>query len=155
MKYRHARKNRSWETSENRSQMDLSSMVDISFLLLIFFIVTSTIQQKELDLPMTLPVPGGAQKDLTMLPIEVTSDGRILLNQGSDEPELLSGDQEDRQLVKLVSKLSQLKDLGILDTVHVTVRVSDRSHNQRFVDLLNCVHGAGVSAISIQDVLES
>ena len=41
--------------SDEDPELDISSLIDVSFLLLIYFIVTSTLQKRETDLGITLP----------------------------------------------------------------------------------------------------
>ncbi len=72
-------------------QTDVSSLVDVSFLLLIFFLVTSTIMKRENDLPMTIPTPGET-KAIPTLPlwIGIAADGTV--SQGQNEGAMVVAD---------------------------------------------------------------
>ncbi len=49
------RRKRNVHVNDDEPALDISSLIDVCFLLLIYFIVTSTMQPREQDLPMTLP----------------------------------------------------------------------------------------------------
>jgi len=69
-------------------QTDVSSLVDVSFLLLIFFLVTSTIMKRENDLPMTIPPPGQTSAIPTLpLWIEIAGDGTVSLRSAVVKPD--------------------------------------------------------------------
>ena len=53
------RRKRAEIVGENAVKVDLSSLVDMSFLLLVYFLVTTTLLAKEQDMPMVLPGSAG------------------------------------------------------------------------------------------------
>ncbi|MBG7607508.1 MAG: biopolymer transporter ExbD [Verrucomicrobia bacterium] len=55
-----ARYKKSHFESDTEPQLDISSLIDVCFLLLIYFLVTCTIQPREQDLLMALPTPGSS-----------------------------------------------------------------------------------------------
>ena len=60
-------------------ELDISSLIDVSFLLLIFFLVTSTLLKRESDLAMKLPTPGEGVDPTEALQIAIAGDGRITI----------------------------------------------------------------------------
>ncbi|MBP6785113.1 MAG: biopolymer transporter ExbD, partial [Verrucomicrobiales bacterium] len=61
----------------------MSPMIDLSFLLLVYFLVTSTLEPVESDLAMTMPSSnsdGGAQVEIDQMTVQVNSAGNIVLN---------------------------------------------------------------------------
>jgi biopolymer transport protein ExbD len=66
---------------EEKTEINLSPMIDCIFILLIFFIVT-TVFVEESGLQVNRPEPGGSSsldEDITVR-IEVTADNRVLFN---------------------------------------------------------------------------
>lgn len=51
--------------------LDISSLIDVSFLLLIYFLVTSTLEPRESDLSMELPTDTGKASNIKIDPLKV------------------------------------------------------------------------------------
>ncbi|MEM6688845.1 MAG: biopolymer transporter ExbD [Planctomycetota bacterium] len=63
---------RSKEQDEEKQQLNMTSMIDIVFLLLVFFVMTFKIVELEGDFSIRMPLSGGAgSPDLTDLPIKL------------------------------------------------------------------------------------
>ena len=64
---------------EEEPTLDISSLIDVSFLLLIYFLITSTLQKKEADLGLTLPtqIPNDNPDPIDPVAIKITVDGAI------------------------------------------------------------------------------
>ena len=83
MKFRHRSK------QEDKTELSMTSMIDIVFLLLVFFVMTFKISAQEGDFNVKMPLKGdGAQSDSTQLPLKLRliSDGsgniaEIVLNE--------------------------------------------------------------------------
>lgn len=72
MKFRHRSK------QQDKCELSMTSMIDIVFLLLVFFVMTFKISAQEGDFNVKMPKPGdGVQADTTELPMKLrlTSDG--------------------------------------------------------------------------------
>ena len=80
-----ARHRRVTNLEEDKPELSISPLIDICFLLLIYFLVTTTIKQKERDNSMALPsaAPSEAQPDIQPFFIKVSSDGHIFANVGA------------------------------------------------------------------------
>ena len=73
-------------------ELDISSLIDVSFLLLIFFIVTSTLLKREQELTLTLPTTPNPSTELNdPLLIEISEDGKISVDQLELEPAVSDG----------------------------------------------------------------
>lgn len=85
--------------------LDISSLIDICFLLLIYFIATSVITPREQDLPVGLPRPGGDQSVATVpMLIRIDSAGTVSAAYG-DVVQTLDADPGLRELPLLSAQL--------------------------------------------------
>ena len=148
------RRKRSVNVSDDEPVLDISSLIDVCFLLLIYFLVTSTIQPKEQDLPMALPGPSVENpipiEDMVNVMIGVKGDGSIVMNAGDDE-EVLDTDIAIREVPQTKERLKMLNDLARSSGCEVFVQIVSEEGvtHQRFIDVLNCLKGEGISKISI------
>ena len=87
---------------EENPALDMSSLIDVSFLLLIYFLVTSTLDPKEADLGMTMPTSTGQGSDVEIdqMTVEVKRQGHIVLND-----EVLDTDAANRDVPQLLDRL--------------------------------------------------
>ncbi|MGD9749333.1 MAG: ExbD/TolR family protein, partial [Verrucomicrobiales bacterium] len=121
----------------------------VSFLLLIYFLVTSTIDPKETDLGMKLPTTQSSeatQVKVDQMTIQVSAEGNVVLN---DEP--LETDATKRDLPLLNERLKQYVDAAKLSQSDplVVVAADDASKGQRFIDVLNSIAKAGIKNVTI------
>lgn len=120
--------------------LDMSSLIDVSFLLLIYFLVTSTLDPKEADLGMTMPTQSAtsssADVDIDYMNIEVNSSGHVVVDE-----EVLDTDPEDRDVPLLMDRLRTYAESARLtdsDPI-VIIAADDAAKSQRFVDVLNAL----------------
>ena len=131
--------------------LDISSLIDVCFLLLIYFLVTTTIQPREQDLKMSLPVPGEASPLVSSpIIIEIKQSGEVVVNPG-DAAEIFESDVDSRSLPQLKGRLGMISIQGVSRAPSVTLRVHDDVGQQRYVDVLNCLASAGIQRIALQD----
>lgn len=131
--------------------LEISSLIDVCFLLLIYFLVTTTIQPREQDLNMRLPVPYEVTPiSLTPMLIELRQGGEVVVNPG-EAAELYERDVKSRSLPELYSRLRMLAGMGPSSAPKVLLRVHDDVGQQRYIDVINCLAGAGVQDIALQD----
>jgi biopolymer transport protein ExbD len=116
----------------------MSPLIDISFLLLVYFLVTSTLEPVESDLAMTLPDPGLVAHRHVPDPmaIEITGTGAILANS-----ELLDRDAASRELPMLVDRLRTYAESARLtdSPARVSIAADDHADGQRLVDVMNAL----------------
>jgi len=140
-----------YNASSDESAMDISSLIDVCFLLLIFFIVTSTIQPREKDLPMTLPQSHGLPEDeIVKVLLSVKRDGAIVMNLGDDD-ELLDADVFVHEIPETKERIQMLSDLARANGTELFVEITthDDVKHQRFIDVLNCLKGEWITKLSI------
>ncbi len=126
-------------------------MIDVSFLLLIYFIVTSTLDPKEADLGMTMPTSqssGSADVEIDQMTINVNGLGHILVND-----EVLDSDPDSREVPALIDRLSTYAESARLTDSKpmVIIAADDAAKGQRFVDVLNALahESVGIQNVTI------
>jgi biopolymer transport protein ExbD len=134
--------------------LDMSSMIDVSFLLLIYFLVTSTLDPKEADLGMTLPTTdssSASEVEIDQMTIEVNAAGTIVV-----DDKTLDDDINSRTLPLLDDKLKQYKEAADLTGSQpvVVVAADDESVGQRFIDVLNALAKVEIRNVTITGFAE-
>ncbi|MEM8955943.1 MAG: biopolymer transporter ExbD [Verrucomicrobiota bacterium] len=136
---------------ENDSpKLDISSLVDVSFLLLVFFLAVMTLQKAEADLEIELP---GQAKGVVIdhLEIVVRADGVIEVNE-----EVLEAVVERRKLPRLRERLEGYKRLAAMSQREplIIVKADDESEGQRLVDVMNCLAEAKIKQVTLSGFQE-
>lgn len=124
-----------------RVDVPITPMIDCVFLLLIFFMVSSTLHRQETDIGLTLPGTV-AQGEPLALPdeqrIQILPDGSILLNEAAYALE---------ELETVLVRFAQASRLAGTDAM-VIIEADDAARHQRVVDVLNACAAAGVENVS-------
>lgn len=119
-------------------------MIDLSFLLLIYFLVTSTLEPKETDLAMTMPTSTGeaSKVEIDMMTVQVNPTGAVVLND-----EVLDTDVETREMPMLLDRLRTYVDSAKLTDSEpmVIIAADDAAKGQRFIDVLNTLADPAVN----------
>lgn len=134
----------------------MSSLIDVSFLLLIYFLVTSTLDPKEADLGMTMPTnnsDGSSEVEIDQMTVEVNSSGHIVLND-----EVLDTDPATREVPMLLDRLKTYAESAALTDSKpmVIIAADDAAKGQRFIDVLNALadEAVGISNVTITGFTE-
>jgi biopolymer transport protein ExbD len=143
--------------SEPEPQLDISSLIDVCFLLLIYFLVTSTIAPRERDLPLALPsfeiaAPGSPIEPLF---IRVNHAGAVFTGTGAGERPM-DFDTASRNLPLLANQLDLYHDAARSagETPLVQIWVDPGAMQQRVIDILNALAAAGIDRVTFTDLLE-
>ena len=132
----------------NTPALDISSLIDVAFMLLFYFLVTSTLQPKEADLGLELPTdtPTANPVQLDPISIRITVDGAIYMSDVQfEEP---GGPSSVPSLYQEIERYHEAtKALGQKPVV--IVAADDEANQQRFVDVLNALAGAGITSITL------
>jgi biopolymer transport protein ExbD len=116
----------------------IAPMLDILFVLLLFFMVSAGAQKHEASL--TTQLPGGAPGGDVPLEIGIDADGQVSV---SGQP---VGDPADRQLQPLIDRLTQV--LAADDKQPVVVTPVRSAKHQRVIDVLNACAAAKVKNLA-------
>jgi len=131
-------------------EMQMGPMIDMVFLLLVFFMVTAKPMKPEGDINIGLP--GTAEQDEPLeLPDEqkvvIQNSGAIFLN------EMPLADAADSNLEKLYHTLYRLSASAkaAKSEILVTLAPEDEAVHQRIVDVLNACARAGITGVTFDD----
>jgi biopolymer transport protein ExbD len=144
-------------STDAEPELDISSLIDVCFLLLIYFIVTSTISPRETDLGMSLPAanPSKEQPKIEPMFIRVDAAGVIYTGVGAGQQQLDS-DAGVRDVPLLDSQLdlysAAARSAG--SNPLVQVYVDPGATQQRVIDVLNSLAGAEISSVTFTDLVE-
>lgn len=116
----------------------MSSMIDVVFLLLIYFIVTQKDEISEAHLAVNLPSPNPSQKEQKeppkLLELHVLP-GKVLLNGSHQKLEVIEG---------------KLKKLAAMDPdMTVIVKTSGNARTAEQVSVLDLCRSAGLSKLNV------
>ena len=140
---------------EDVDEVDLTPMIDVTFLLLIYFMVTTMLKQPEAELSIQLP---GKPKssDVTpmeMLNVRIGDEGQIYLN-GSEIEDGLDLEMPDlvANLKTQKSMRDQLISSGAKSKAEAELKVQIESStlalHQASISVLNACSSAGVDKIT-------
>lgn len=139
--------------SENAS-LDISSLIDVTFLLLIYFLVTSAIQVRETDLGLRL---AGTRSEGTpkIDSVFIRVDGSGLVSAGdAAHPQPLDADPDARDLPLLGQWLelyaAAARSAGNQPLVQVCAE--DASQQQRVMDVLNTLARLDIQSVTFTDL---
>ena len=134
-------------TENPQIELQIAPMIDVCFLLLFFYILTSKPVKPEADISMTLPGTV-AQEESIEIPdeqrISILENGQVALNDlPMDEP----GSRELPSLFKTLVRFRESADANKSEAL-ITVDAADDSHHQRIVDVLNVCARAGIRGVT-------
>ncbi|MDF1861459.1 MAG: biopolymer transporter ExbD [Verrucomicrobiales bacterium] len=135
--------------NEEEPELDISPLIDVAFLLLIYFLVTTTLQKSEADLSLVLP--GVEQEDsrevkIDQMLVAINSDGVVTVNE-----EVSDSDPNDRELPNLTERLSRYSaSAAVANTeTQVIIDCDEEAVGQRFIDVLNVCSKADIKNVSL------
>jgi len=159
---------------EDEPGLDISSLIDICFLLLIYFLVTSTIQPKEFDLGLKLPssAPSDEKPKIEPLMLVIKDDGSVFerrpgmsdnrLAEAGPAPDkngaIVPRDNGDKPgqkggMQKLFERLDEYKSvMSGSEKPLVQLSVEGSAKEQWVVDVLNALAGAKISSVTFTDL---
>lgn len=123
--------------SEELPNINLTPMIDVVFLLIIFFMAGT--QFSEAERQIGLKLPGAGELKAMIAPpdrreIVVTSDGRVMLDGAT-----MSVEQITQQLRALLARYPELK---------IVIRADGKVEYQQVVSVMGAAQRAGVSELS-------
>ncbi|MEI6891488.1 MAG: biopolymer transporter ExbD [Pontiella sp.] len=127
-------------------KLDLSSLIDVVFLLLIYFLVTASLIKKEADIGFMLPA-NVAVEDMQEIPLEVLIE---IMADGVVQVEGMRFAFDDHTLNDLVGQVAGLKEIAASQSSPFFVNVvpdADALH-RRIIDVMDACAAAGVNSLT-------
>ena len=133
--------------------LDISSLIDMVFLLLIYFMVTASLVKSEGDLGIKLP--GVVQQAVSVdMPdeqiIEVRETGRVFLN----GREFGSVDSQEFPNLAYTLERYRLASQAAKNEALITIWAEDNAKHQRVIDVMNACAAAGIENVTFSSSLE-
>ncbi len=136
---------------ESIGEMDISSLIDVSFLLLFYFLVSSSLIETENDLKMNIPSsapPTSEGPSIEPLYITIRPNGDIY--EGDQLLDRYIGFEVPLLSSRLEFYNASAKATGEEPTVQIEVSMA--AENQSFMNVLNALAGEQISQISVLGV---
>ena len=139
------------ELVKEKLGLQIAALIDVVFLLLIYFMVSAQLKRPEADLGLSLPGEVAVTTQMVMLDeqiIVVDAGGQIILNN-----QIFSGDDNTQlaQLKKILIRYKTASDrLG--NPAAVLIDAHDDSIHERVIDVLNLCAAAKIEQISFGSV---
>ena len=130
-----------------KAAVDMTPMIDCVFLLLVFFMVSTTFNKRGADISFALPGTA-AQSDAVEIPdeqiIQITEAGNVFLNDLEyDKPT----DPDMPELVKTLTLFRQTAEANQVPAM-ITIAPEDNVKQQRVVDVLNACTAAKIANVT-------
>ncbi|MCU0780356.1 MAG: biopolymer transporter ExbD [Akkermansiaceae bacterium] len=140
---------------EDQAGLNISSLIDVTFLLMIYFLVTCVVRVEEKDLALELPRPGPTSPTPVLpLLIRVEATGQISMGAHGHGHQLADSDPDSRELpllrrfVALWSAANHAPD----DQPLVQVCADEEARQQRVIDVLNVLADHKIEAVTFTDL---
>jgi biopolymer transport protein ExbD len=131
-------------------EMQMGPMIDMVFLLLVFFMVTAKPIKQESDIDIGLPGTV-AQEESLDIPDEqkiiIQADGQVVLN---DLPMDSPGRRELPALVATLIRFRESAEANKSEAL-VTIDADDEASHQRIIDVLNACAQAEINGVTFSD----
>jgi biopolymer transport protein ExbD len=136
---------------EAKLELQIAPLIDVVFLLLIYFMVTAALIKKEGDISFMLPA-NVAQSDVVDIPVEVLIEIGV---DGTVQVEGMRFSRDDRNLNDLVSQLSGLRAIAASQhsPFFVNILPNKDSLHARVIDVMDACAAAGVKNLSFSKAM--
>lgn len=127
--------------------MAIAPMIDCVFLMLIYFMVSSTLERQEADISFQLPGVVEQTEPVEMPDeqvIEVLADGRVRVN------DYEYGDPGAGPLLELAAMLSRFRQASEANKIEaaVTIQPDSEAAHQAIVRVMDACSAAGITAVN-------
>ena len=135
------------ELINEKVELQIAPLIDVVFLLLIYFMVSSSLKRSEADLGLSLPGQVAQSKELKMPDeqiIEVLANGSIVLNERN------YSDPSKADLASLELTLTRYREASELanTSAMITIAAEEDSVHERVIDVLNACAAAGITSVT-------
>jgi biopolymer transport protein ExbD len=131
-------------------EMQMGPMIDMVFLLLVFFMVTAKPIKQESDISLGLPGTVAAEEAVDLPDeqrIRIEDDGSVVLNDSVLAP---AADTNLKELVAILQRFKESSEANKSEAL-VTLDAADGTNHQRIVDVLNACARADITGVTFSD----
>ena len=132
---------------QDKPEIPIAPLIDAVFLLLIYFMVTSSLEKQEADIAFELPGTV-EQEEPIELPdeqiIEIREDGQIVVNEYNyDAPGA-------KRLIQLQAMLTRLQEASVANktTTQVTIAPDQKTKHSIIIRVMDAVSAAGITGVN-------
>lgn len=130
----------------DRGELPIAPLIDVVFLLLIYFMISSTIQKQEADIGFSLPATVESAEAIDFLDrqvIEIDAQGRPWVNGYAYD------EASERRFVALASMLNRFREgaEASKSDVSVTLAPDPLTPHQMIVKVMDACESAGLKAV--------
>jgi len=132
---------------EAKPQIPIAPLIDAVFLLLIYFMVTSSLERQEADISFELPGTVEQEEPLEMPDeqiIEIRADGQVVVNEYNyDSP-------QSKRLVELQAMLTRLQQASRANKTEtqVTIAQAPSTRHDRIINVMDAVAAADITGVN-------
>ncbi len=132
---------------EAKPQIPIAPLIDAVFLLLIYFMVTSSLERQEADISFELPGTVEQEEPLEMPDeqiIEIRADGQVVVNEYNyDSP-------QSKRLVELQAMLTRLQQASRANKTEtqVTIAPAPSTRHDRIINVMDAVAAADITGVN-------
>ena len=129
------------ESENGNPGFQIAPMVDVVFVLMLFFMASAGMRMREMELPIKLPGTGESKSPPIVIVIVIGSDGRVSIN------EKTYGTAGDKSLGDLRKWLTGvITQFGIEEAV--IIRPASDVRHERIMQVLNATAASGVGKVT-------
>ena len=132
---------------QSKPQIPIAPLIDAVFLLLIYFMVTSSLEKQEADISFELPGTVEQEEPLELPDeqvIEIRENGQIVVNEYSyDRP-------QSNRLIELQAMLTRLQESSLANktVTQVTIAPDPKTRHARIIKVMDAVAAAGIKGVN-------
>ena len=132
---------------QSKPQIPIAPLIDAVFLLLIYFMVTSSLEKQEADISFELPGTVEQEEPLELPDeqvIEIRENGQIVVNEYNyDSP-------RSNRLIELQAMLTRLQESSLANktVTQVTIAPDPKTRHSRIIKVMDAVAAAGIKGVN-------
>lgn len=142
---------------EPEPQLDISSMIDVSFLLITYFLVTSSLQPQEVDVGIRLPSDSvvSEQREQRPLTLKLNSDGSVIAEPNTSAQSLGKAGA-DFSFPELKSRLETYKTMTdqLRTEPYVVLMADDDANQQDLMNVFNAIYDVKITSVTLSGFRE-
>lgn len=142
---------------EPEPNLDISSMIDVSFLLICYFLVTTSLQPKEVDVGIRLPSDSvvSEQREQRPLTLKLNSDGSVVAEPNTTAQSLGKAGA-DFSFPELKSRLETYKTMTdqLRTEPYVVLMADDDANQQDLMNVFNAIYDVKITSVTLSGFRE-